>query len=123
MFNNKKDDTNFLDLRPSFSQHVSLQTNKDAQAFIEVENTGAFNKIAQVVFKKPRKTNVHLDEFGSFVCKQIDGTRTVLDIANLVHSEFGEEAEPLYPRLIKFMQIMKSYEFIELRQPASTKRE
>ena len=114
MFNNRTDDTNFLDLRPSFSQHVSLQTNKDAQAFIEVENTGAFNKIAQVVFKKPRKTNVPLDEFGSFVCKQIDGTRTVLDIANLVHAEFGEEAEPLYPRLIKFMQIMKSYEFIEL---------
>ena len=82
---------------------------------LDIENKGAFNKIAQTIFKKPKVSHVHLDEFGSFIWLQINGERTVHDIALSVKEKFGEDAEPLYPRIIKFMQIMKSYDFIELR--------
>mgnify|MGYP000194078865 CR=1 FL=1 len=37
---------------------------------------------------------------------------TVEDIAALVKGEFGEKAEPLYPRIIKYFQIMESYHFV-----------
>ena len=40
---------------------------------LDIENTGAFNKLAQKLFGKPRVSHVHLDEFGSFVWKCIDG--------------------------------------------------
>lgn len=35
------------------------------------------------------------------------------DIALLVKDEFGEAAEPLYPRIIKYFQIVESYHFIK----------
>ena len=34
------------------------------------------------------------------------------DIAALVKDEFGEKAEPLYPRIVKYFQIMESYHFV-----------
>ena len=40
------------------------------------------------------------------------GRKTVEDIAALVKDEFGEKAEPLYPRIVKYFQIMESYHFV-----------
>ena len=111
-----KKEVNYLDFVPKFKDSIKSHSDSDGKFIIEIENTGAFNKIAQIVFKKPKSTNVHLDDFGSFVCNQIDGEKTVCEIADLVKTKFGEEAEPLYPRLIKFMQILESYNFIELVQ-------
>ena len=84
---------------------------------LDIENTGAFNKLAQKLFGKPRVSHVHLDEFGSFVWKHIDGQNTVAQLAELVHEQFGEAAEPLYPRIAKYLQIVESYHFIELIAP------
>ena len=84
---------------------------------LDIENTGAFNKLAQKLFGKPRVSHVHLDEFGSFVWKRIDGQRTVAQLAELVHEHFGEAAEPLHPRIAKYLQIVESYHFIELIAP------
>lgn len=50
---------------------------------------------------------------GTFIWPLIDGKRTVTDIAALVKEEFGEAAEPLYPRIIKYFQIVESYHFIK----------
>ena len=70
---------------------------------LEIENKGAFNTIAQKLFGKPRYTKIHLDD---------NGRKTVEDIAALVKDEFGEKAEPLYPRIVKYFQIMESYHFV-----------
>ena len=80
---------------------------------LEIENTGIMNTIAQKVFGKPRFTKVHLDAQGTFIWPLIDGEKTVADIAALVKEEFGEKAEPLYPRIVKYFQIVESYNFIE----------
>lgn len=58
-------------------------------------------------------TKVHLDRQGSFIWPLIDGKRTVADIAALVKEEFGEAAEPLYPRIVKYFQIVESYRFVK----------
>ena len=58
-------------------------------------------------------TRKHLDEFGSFVWLSIDGKNTVFDIGGKVKEEFGEEAEPLYPRLIQFLNVLKEVKYIE----------
>ena len=80
---------------------------------LKIENTGIMNTIAQKVFGKPRFTKVHLDAQGTFIWPLIDGEKTVADIAALVKEEFGEKAEPLYPRIVKYFQIVESYNFIE----------
>lgn len=49
---------------------------------------------------------------GTFVWPLIDGEKTVTEIAALVKEEFGEKAEPLYPRIVKYFQIMESYNFV-----------
>ena len=115
----KKMDVNYLDLIPVKSE--SLRWHKDIKdrVILEVENTGAFNKIAQTVFNKPRFTKVHLDSQGSFIWPLIDGEKTVADIAVLVKEQFGEAAEPLYPRIVKYFQIVESYHFIKFEGKTS----
>lgn len=104
---------NYLDLIPK--QAEALRWHKDVRerVILEVENTGLFNLIAQKVFGKPRFTKVHLDVQGSFIWPLIDGEKTVADLAEEVKSKFGEAAEPLYPRIVKYFQIMESYHFVK----------
>ena len=71
--------------------------------------------IAQKLFKKPKVSFVHLDANGSFVWPLIDGQRNIAEIGALVREHFGEECEPLYERLIKFFEILKSYNFISFK--------
>ena len=104
---------NYLDLIPEKNQSLKWHTDQKDRVILEVENTGIMNKIAQTVFNKPRFTKVHLDAQGSFIWPLVDGKRTVTDIALLVKDEFGEAAEPLYPRIIKYFQIVESYHFIK----------
>lgn len=105
---------NYLDLIPERAPGLRWHKDLKERVILEVENTGLFNTIAQKVFRKPRFTKVHLDVNGSFIWPLIDGERTVADIAGLVKAEFGEAAEPLYPRIVKYFQIMESYHFVKL---------
>ena len=105
-------DINYLDLIPEKNSSLKWHTDLKERVILEVENTGIMNKIAQNLFNKPRFTKVHLDANGSFIWPLIDGKRTVEDIAVLVKEQFGEAAEPLYPRIIKYFQIVESYRFI-----------
>ena len=105
-------DINYLDLITEKSSSLKWHTDLKERVILEVENTGIMNKIAQNLFNKPRFTKVHLDANGSFIWPLIDGKRTVEDIAVLVKEQFGEAAEPLYPRIIKYFQIVESYHFI-----------
>ena len=38
-----------------------------------------------------------------------------MELADLQKAAFGEEVEPLYPRVVKYMQIMESYHFIHFK--------
>ncbi len=113
-----KKDINYLSLIPVRSALIHSHKDRNDKIVLEIENTGAFNKIAQIIFNKPRVTNVHLDELGTFIWPLIDGERTVSDIADLVKEEFGEKAEPLYPRIVKYFQIVESYRFIQFNKEA-----
>lgn len=87
-------------------------TKDDEKVTLEIENTGWANRIAQIFFKRPKVSYVHLDEMGSFLWPILDGERDITAIGELVKEKFGEAAEPLYPRLAKFFHILESYHFI-----------
>ena len=104
---------NYLDRIPVRAD-LTWHTDEKGIVTLEIENRGVMNTIAQKLFGKPRISYVHLDEMGSFLWPLIDGRQTVYDLADPVKAQFGEAAEPLYPRIAKYFQILDSYHFVRL---------
>ncbi len=106
---------NFLDKIPQRNEKIGYKTDENGVVTLELENKGAFNRIAQKLFKKPKISYIHLDEMGSFIWPLIDGKRDITAIGELVGEHFGEAANPLYERLCKYIQILESYRFISCK--------
>lgn len=87
---------------------------QEGQVVILQENKGLFNVIAQKLFKKPRISQIHLDEFGNFIWPMLDGHTNIGMIANAIKEKYGEKAEPLYPRVFKYFDILYSYGFVDM---------
>lgn len=104
---------NYLEKKPVRAD-IKWSTDEDGKVTLEIENTGFFNKIAQKLFKKPKISYVHLDETGSFIWPLLDGEMNIIELGEKVKEEFGEKAEPLYERLAKYIQILRSYNFIKI---------
>ena len=109
----KKFEENYLERVPAHKAGLEWSLDEKGMVTLNIPNTGFFNKIAQKLLKKPPVTYIHLDENGSFVWPISDGEGNIIRIGELVRERFGEDAEPLYPRLAKFFQILESYGFIE----------
>ena len=101
---------NYLDFIPC--RNVLWSKSPENTAIVEIENKGVLKKITQIIFKKPKTSYIHLDELGSFIWENIDGKRTIFEISKAVKNQFNDNAEPLYHRLIKYFEILKSYNFI-----------
>lgn len=115
MARRKKAQVNYLDMIPVRAD-LAWSTDENGIVTLEIENRGLMNTIAQKVFRKPRISYVHLDTTGSFLWPLIDGHQTVYDLAEPLKVQFGEAAEPLYPRIAKYFQILESYGFVHLTQ-------
>ena len=107
---NKKSD-NYLDYVPVIDPR-NTWSEADGKVTIHMVHRGFYASIAQKFFHTPRVSHIDLDAMGSFIFPLIDGQRTVGDIAELVRTEFGKDAEPLYERLAKYMQILRNNGFI-----------
>lgn len=108
----KKNKNNYLDKIPIHTSKLTQSTDKNGIVTLGIENKGIMNRIAQTLFKKPKTSYIHLDELGSFVWLMIDGKKSIYDIAVSVDEHFGEKAQPLYERLIGFLEILENYNFI-----------
>lgn len=103
---------NFMDYIPVCNPLYTWDADKKGIVTVHVENRGFYNWIAQKVFKRPHTSHIALDKYGSYVWRQMDGKRNVHEISKLVAAQFGEEAEPLIPRLVKYIQILYQNKFI-----------
>ena len=74
---NKNNNINYLDLIPIRTEHIKWNINDKKEVTLEINNTGFFHKITQRLFKKPKVSYIHLDEFGSFIWLLIDGNQSV----------------------------------------------
>lgn len=59
---------------------------------------------------------IRLDEYGWSVWKLMDGNRDVRTIGRLLSDRFGEEVEPLYPRLSKFLAYLQNLKLIRITE-------
>ncbi len=110
-----KASTNYLEKVPTRKVGLLWDADTDGAVCLHIENKGIFNRIAQVVFKRPKVSHIHLDEFGSFIWCQIDGCSDIFAIGKAVGEHFGERADPLYERLSQFFKILEGYGFIQYK--------
>ena len=106
-----KKQENYLDYIPVISEK-NTWSEEDGKVTVHMVHRGFYAGIAQKFFHRPRVSHIDLDKTGSFVFPLIDGQRSVGDLALLVKEEFGADAEPLYERLIRYMQILRNNGFI-----------
>lgn len=109
----KKKSENYLDFIPVINPKNDW--SEDGIVTIHMVHRGFYASIAQKVFHTPRVSHIKLDEYGSFLWKRINGERTVGQLAQQLKEQFGDQAEPLYDRLVKYMQILHNNEFILFR--------
>lgn len=112
-----KEPQNYLLYIPQKNEDIGFSTDPNGTVTLEKENSGFANKIAQKLFKKPKISYIHLEDMGSFIWPLIDGNTNIETIGIAVKERFGADAEPLYPRLAKYFQILESYGFVSMKQP------
>ena len=104
---------NYLDRIPARAASIKWKANSEGMVTLEIENTGWVNRIAQLLFGRPKISYIHLDELGSFVWPLMDGKMDITALGKLVDTAFGEKAHPLYERLAQYFRILDSYHFIQ----------
>ena len=108
---------NFLEWIPLISERNSWELRKDGLVTVHMVHRGFFAWIAHHFFHRPQVSHIALDTMGSFIFRNLDGRRTVGAIAELVHRKFGTDAEPLYSRLITYLQILRNNGLIRYVEP------
>lgn len=108
----KKKQNNYLDYVPKIHPKNTWTEDEDGVVTIHMVHKGIYAAIAQKFFHTPRVSHIKLDEYGSFLWKQIDGVLTVGNLADRMKEKFGDKADPLYDRLVQYMQILRNNQFI-----------
>ena len=106
---------NYLEKKPICKNGLNWSADENGNVTLQMENKGVANRIMQKLIKKPKISYIHLDENGSFIWPLIDGETNIIDLGIKVREHFGEAAEPLYPRLSKFFEILESYHFVDMK--------
>lgn len=98
---------------PLLKKHVTFEEKKDeTPAYLIVERTNWAERMSVKFLRQPSVRRIKLDENGEFVIRQMLMQKTVTDIAGEITAHFGEEAEPVLPRLVKFLEILEQQEWI-----------
>ena len=108
----KRKDQNYLEKVPVRNPEFAWKEDDQGMVTVDMVHKGIFDRLAQKLWVTPKVSHVKLDRFGSFVWKQMDGSRNIIDIGALVREEFGEQAEPLYERLAKFVKMLRDNRFV-----------
>lgn len=116
MAKTQKQTENYLEKRPMRPEGLRWTQDENGIVTLEVDNTGVVNRIAQVLFRKPKVSYIHLEKTGSFLWPLLDGEKDLAALGELVDEKFGEEAHPLYERLVKYFQILDSYGFVTWKE-------
>ena len=103
-----------MDYIPEKSQNVNWIDKEDGIVQIIVARDSLFEKIVRKLFFTPENYKVDLDKIGTFIWTQIDGKKNLYEIGECLKSEFGDDIEPLYDRLIQYVNILKNNKFIKI---------
>ncbi|WP_245726379.1 PqqD family protein [Marininema mesophilum] len=101
-------------LKEQFQLEKKGEAGEDVSTLI-IPRTGWLERLSIRWLKQPTAIRVQLDVIGSFVLSRCTGKMTVEDLANALEEQFGEKAEPVLPRLVKYLEIIESNGWIRMR--------
>lgn len=91
---------------PLRSESIDWSANGDGLVTITMENSGFFNRVLQLLMKKPKRSFICLDEKGSFFWLKADGSHTLEEIAVGSAERFGEAPEISFAAAERFLEIL-----------------
>ncbi len=107
--------TNYMDKIPVRALDHPWKEDKDGKVVIEMKHEGFYARIATRYFKKPSKSQISLDKYGSVVWKGCDGKNTIYDIVLLMENTFPDEKDKMLNRVVTFMATLENSKFIFMK--------
>lgn len=99
-----KSNDEVLNIIYKISDSIEYDIDKDGiVTVLEKQNHKIQKFFRKLKFKIPMYKKITLDEYSSAVFLQIDGRKTVEKIGENLEAEFGEKVQPLYERLLLFL--------------------
>lgn len=106
---------NLLNCCPYKKSYFSWSRQEGGKVVIQITKTGFYNKIAQMLFHRPKICYIELDRYGSFIWEHIDGTFTIEQIIDRAYNTFGEEIEPALERAVLFFKVLYNNQLISIK--------
>jgi len=104
----KKKEENILEMAPKLYEWLTLKKGPNGESStLIVPRTSWIEKMSVRFFKQPESIKVDVTGLGSFVLDRCDGEHNVQEIAEQLSFQYGEEAEPVIPRLVKYLEIVE----------------
>lgn len=112
---------NLLELRPLRS--VDWEATEDGRVVLLVPKFRHpfLVKWLMPLLAKPY-LRVKLDVHGSFMWSLCDGTTRVREMGERLKQKFGDEVEPVYDRMGKFLRKLEREECVVIEEPRTTQR-
>lgn len=99
-----KNNEDVLNLVFKKNKNIEYEVNNSGTVIIkEKQNHKIQNFFRKLKFKIPMYKNIELDEYASFVFLEIDGNKNIRDLGKILELKYGEDAYPLYERLLVFL--------------------
>ena len=93
---------------------VLSEDDKGIVTVLEKQDHKIQSMLRSLKFRIPEFKKTELDEYGSFVFKNINGKLTVEQIGSKLKEHFGSTVEPVYDRLVVYLQYLEqSVKYIE----------
>ncbi len=105
---------NFLDYVPVRRPDLEW-TETDGLVTLSVVHKGLFDRMAQRFLKKPKVSRIDLEKVGSAVWLNMDGRRTVGQLADMLSTAFGEAVDPVYERTAQYVRMLHHGGYIRYR--------
>ncbi|AKP45797.1 hypothetical protein BSM4216_0453 [Bacillus smithii] len=104
---------NLLEMVPVLKDNLKI--DHENQSLI-VPRTNLIERFSVRFLKQPSERKIQLDDLGFFVIRHIDGKSTVLELANVVETKLGDKASPVLERLVTFLSILESYDWLKWKE-------
>ncbi|SFS43445.1 PqqD family protein [Marininema halotolerans] len=110
--------SNLLTMLPILKEPFTLARTEDIEADLAtliIPRRGWLERLSIRLFNQPATIRVHMDALGSFVLRRCTGKMTVEELALALEQHFGDQAEPILPRLVTFLQIVEGNGWIRMK--------
>lgn len=97
-------DEEILNIRFKICEDIQYKVDEDKRVIVLEKQDHKIQRFFRTLkFKIPMYKEITFDEYSSEVFMQIDGSKTVKEIGVNLEAKFGEKIQPLYERLLIFL--------------------